>query len=118
VFTAAEKTYADLILDVIDPEKKWIKHRLYRDHCFRSEEGVYVKDLRIVSDRDIEDVVLVDNCMLSFSHQLENGIPICAYVGNNPDDSELLYLITYLDEAFHQDDIRDANAKTFKLKSI
>lgn len=102
IFTAAEKTYADLIIDVIDPEKKFFRHRLYRDHCFRNEDGVYVKDLRIIADREFEELVIIDNCMLSFSHQLENGVPICSYLGNNPNDSELLYLITYLDEAFNQ----------------
>ena len=33
VFTASHKWYADVILDYIDPEKKLIQHRLYRDHC-------------------------------------------------------------------------------------
>ena len=30
VFTAGEKDYADTILDVIDPDRGIIKHRLYR----------------------------------------------------------------------------------------
>ena len=30
VFTAAEQTYADLIIDRIDPDKKFFAHRLYR----------------------------------------------------------------------------------------
>lgn len=33
VFTAAEQTYADKILDHIDPDRKFFKHRLYRQHC-------------------------------------------------------------------------------------
>ena len=33
VFTASHKWYADVILDYIDPEKKLIYHRLYRDQC-------------------------------------------------------------------------------------
>jgi len=48
IFTAAEKGYADLIIDKIDPENKFFKKRMYRDSCFRSQEGVYVKDLRII----------------------------------------------------------------------
>jgi len=56
--------------------------------------------------------------MLSFANQLDNGVPICSYVGNNPQDSELLYLITYLDELYHQDDMREANKRTFKLTAI
>ena len=68
IFTAAEKTYADLILDNLDPQKKYFRHRLYRDHCFRSEDGVYVKDLRIIADRELEEMVIIDNCILSFSY--------------------------------------------------
>jgi len=68
IFTAAEQTYADKIIDKIDPENKFFKKRMYRDSCFRSEEGVYVKDLRIFVDREMEDMVLIDNCMLSFAN--------------------------------------------------
>lgn len=32
IFTAASQDYADWILDVLDPEHKFISHRLYRQH--------------------------------------------------------------------------------------
>jgi CTD small phosphatase-like protein 2 len=32
-FTASDKSYADAILDQIDPHMKLIQMRLYRDHC-------------------------------------------------------------------------------------
>lgn len=66
IFTAAEQGYADLILDRIDPERKYFKERLYRQHCFKVGE-VYVKDLRIIDDRSLEDTVIVDNSILSFA---------------------------------------------------
>lgn len=66
VFTAAEQTYADLIIDKIDPEKKYFSHRLYRQHCFKIDD-VYVKDLRIITDRTTEDTIIVDNSILSFA---------------------------------------------------
>ena len=47
VFTAGEKDYADAILDFIDPDRAIIKHRLYRHHCIKPENSVYVKDLSI-----------------------------------------------------------------------
>ena len=48
VFTASHKSYADVVLDFIDPGRKMISHRLYRDSCVETEEGVYLKDLRII----------------------------------------------------------------------
>ena len=33
IFTASSASYADVILDYLDPEKKYFAHRLYRNHC-------------------------------------------------------------------------------------
>jgi CTD small phosphatase-like protein 2 len=130
VFTAAEQTYADLIIDVLDPDKLYFgDRRLYRQHCVArgtepgqpSTEGnkVYVKDLRILGDRELTDVLIVDNSILSFAFQLDNGVPICSFFSGGADrgqsDQELLYLLTYLEDAYYHQDARVANRKMFKL---
>lgn len=51
VFTASHQTYADAILDYIDPENELFQYRLYRQHCVQTPEGYYVKDLRIIANR-------------------------------------------------------------------
>jgi CTD small phosphatase-like protein 2 len=117
IFTASEQSYADLIINRLDPENKLFSHRLYRQHCIKIDD-VYVKDLRIISDRNLEDLLIVDNSILAFACQLDNGIPICGFFSNNPADQELLYLITYLEEVYHQNDCRVANKKTFKLEDM
>ena len=80
VFTAGTQDYADAALDFIDPERQIIKHRLYRQHCVNPVHGVYVKDLRIIRDRELKDIVIVDNSIISFAYQFDNGIPIKAFM--------------------------------------
>lgn len=117
VFTAGEKDYADTILNFIDPDRAIIKHRLYRQHCVKPEQGVYVKDLSIIADRNIKDIILVDNSIISFAFNLSNGIPIKAFLGED-NDEELLYMVTFLEEIFGKDDVRPHIDKTFQLKTL
>ena len=115
VFTAGEQSYADAILDYLDEDRQVIKHRLYRHHCVNTNEGMYVKDLRIIQDRKLKDIILVDNSILSFAFNLDNGVPISAFV-RQPNDEELLYMVSYLEEIYSYPDVREHISKTFKLK--
>lgn len=66
VFTASHQSYADVVLDYLDPKRELIEHRLYRDSCMVTEEGVYIKDLRIIKNRSLKEMVIVDNAVYSF----------------------------------------------------
>ena len=82
-----------MVLDLIDPNNELFEMRLYRDSCIRTEDGVYVKDLRIFENsRDLSDLIIVDNAVYSFGYQLENGIPIIPFYEDKSDE-ELLHLI-------------------------
>ena len=92
VFTASHSSYADVVLDILDPNNEIFEMRLYRDSCLKSSDGVYVKDLRIFYPyRKLEDIVIVDNAVYSFGYQLENGIPIIPFY-EDKEDEELLHL--------------------------
>jgi CTD small phosphatase-like protein 2 len=81
------------VLDLLDPNREIFEKRLYRDSCIRSKDGVYVKDLRIFEqNRNLEDLLIVDNAVYSFGYQLENGIPIIPFY-EDKEDEELLHLI-------------------------
>ena len=114
VFTASHQVYADAILDYIDPKKEYIQARLYRQHCFLTQEGYYVKDLRIFGDRDMKDVVIVDNSVYSFAFQIDNGIPIIPFY-NDKADEEMLHLVYYLNCLAGVDDVREQNRQAFEL---
>jgi TFIIF-interacting CTD phosphatase-like protein len=66
VWTAAVQEYADAILDILDPNRELIKQRFYRQHCVKSEGGIYIKDLRMFDGIDLKDIVIVDNAVYSF----------------------------------------------------
>lgn len=55
---------------------------MYRENCVTTDEGIYIKDLRIFANRNIDDIVIVDNAVYSFGYQIENGIPIIPFYDN------------------------------------
>ena len=66
VFTASHACYANVVLDYLDPNHQYIQHRLYRDSCIQTDEGFYVKDLRVIN-RPLSDMLIVDNASYSFA---------------------------------------------------
>lgn len=54
------------MIDYLDPNKNIISHRFFRDSCMQTEEGAYIKDLRVIGNRSMNDMVLVDNAAYSF----------------------------------------------------
>ena len=116
VFTASHSCYANVVLDHLDPNKEYIHHRLYRDSCISLKEGLHVKDLRILKDRNLSDVVIVDNSANSFAFQVSNGIPIIPYYDSKA-DRELVDLMEYLKLIYPEPDLRLANSQFFRLKA-
>ena len=117
VFTASHKEYADAVIDLIDPEGTLVDFRLYREHCFETDDGIFIKDLRVIRNRDLKDLILVDNSVYSFGFQLDNGVPIIPYF-NDPTDQELVYLAQYVLSLANSDDVREQNAATFQLREF
>jgi len=59
-------------------------------------QNIVVKDLNLLSSgRRMEDIVIIDNKVTSYSLNLENGIPIKDYMGEKY-DKELKKLSVYL----------------------
>lgn len=117
VYTASHQSYADSVLDYLDPDKELIKYRLYRHNCVRvkmESEFIYVKDLRIFKNVKMEDMIIIDNSVLSFAFQLENGIPILPFY-DNQEDIELKFLANYLGSIHNVRDLRVENNRSIKM---
>jgi len=111
VFTASQQVYADALLNLIDPENKYIKHRMFRESCL-SVEGNFLKDLNVLG-RDLKKSVLVDNSPHAFGYQVDNGIPIESWFDDR-NDTELLKLERFLRTLHGVKDVRTVVRKTFQ----
>ena len=82
MYTASHHSYADSVLNYLEPKKEIFDLRLYRNNCtIVNYEGktFYIKDLRILKNVSLKDMVIIDNSVLSFAFHLDNGIPILPY---------------------------------------
>ncbi|OMJ73939.1 hypothetical protein SteCoe_27283 [Stentor coeruleus] len=116
IFTASQYKYANAILDHLDPMKKYIHYRLYRENCYEFN-GHFIKDLRILGNRDMKDVVLVDNSLVSFALQVDNGIPISTWTMDLK-DTQLRLLMEYLRLIKTARDVRQVNRNVFGLSKL
>ncbi|XP_010491935.1 PREDICTED: CTD small phosphatase-like protein 2 [Camelina sativa] len=113
IFTASQSIYAEQLLNVIDPKRKFFRHRVYRDSCVFFD-GNYLKDLSVLG-RDLSRVIIVDNSPQAFGFQVENGVPIESWF-NDPSDKELLHLLPFLESLIGVEDVRPMIAKKFNLR--
>lgn len=108
VYTCAKKEYAEKILDILDPQRKLFRHRLYQDDC-ACVLGHYIKDLSILG-RDFSKTVVLDNAPHTYPYHLMNTIPIKSWSGES-EDRELQKLIPYMEKLSAAEDFQEVLKK-------
>ncbi|XP_026394877.1 CTD small phosphatase-like protein 2 isoform X2 [Papaver somniferum] len=110
VFTASQSSYAEQLLNILDPSGKLISERAYRESCLFSD-GSYTKDLTVLGV-DLAKVAIIDNSPQVFRLQVNNGIPIKSWF-DDPSDRALVSLLPFLETLVDADDVRPIIAQRF-----
>jgi len=98
IFTASQQSYADQVIDALDPKRAFVAHRLYRQHCTEFH-GAYFKELGLLG-RSLSKCVLIDNSPVSVACNAENSVLIRSWYGGLA-DQELLALREVLEDMRH-----------------
>ena len=117
IYTASHSSYANAVLNFLDPENKYFYNRLYRSNCIDVKlngKNFYIKDMNIFEDFDPKDILIVDNSVMAFAYDLDNGIPILPYYDAEK-DFELLFVAYYFESLYNCDDLRVINKQYMKL---
>ena len=83
---------------------------MHRKHCVIKEKGgksIHTKDLRALN-RDIKDIIIVDNSPHNYELNPENAIPISSWSADDTRDTELIDYIPLLASLSKVEDVREA----------
>ena len=103
IFTASLPQYAIPLIDQLD-KKKICNFRLFREHCSFMNNG-FTKDLKKLN-REMNDIIIVDNNPNSYNLNIDNGFPIKTWL-DDVNDRELIKIIPYLEFLSNVNDVRN-----------
>lgn len=106
VYTSQLPTYADPILDRLDPQRM-IQYRLYRDST-NYVDGKHVRDLSKLN-RDLKQVLMITADPDAYSLQPENAIKLKKWKTEEKEDTTLLDMLPFL-EAIVRTNVPDVRA--------
>ena len=90
---------------------------MYRESCIKTTDNVYIKDLRVIKNVDLKNMILVDNAIYSFGFQLSNGIPIIPFK-HDMADREFVFLTRFLLDCKSIPDLREPLRSSFHFEEL
>jgi len=106
VFTAGSESYAQAVVEHLDPDGVVIRQLLSRCMCTPTPlKDAFCKDLGKLTN-DMSRTILVDNSPLSCMLQPENALLVDDWYGVDPNDCELERVRQVLEACLFADDVR------------
>ncbi|KAH8348058.1 hypothetical protein KR084_003540 [Drosophila pseudotakahashii] len=103
IYTASLEVYAAQVVDLLDAGRGMMPRRFYRQHC-RASTSLISKDLTLVNP-DMSGTLIIDNSPYAYRDFPDNAVPIKTFI-YDPDDTELLKLLPFLDALRFTKDVR------------
>lgn len=118
IYSTCDEMLGEALINFLDFDGSLFTLRLYRSKCHTfkiSRRHVYVKDLRIIQEVSVKDMLIIDTNSLSAGLQPSNVIPVTPFscTKNNKDLSSL---IPQLKQLATKDDMRTGNDQCLPLR--
>lgn len=125
VWTSASREYALQLVEHIFPDPPQLHFIWTRERCTRvydpdSNERYWVKDLKKVRRKgySLKQVLVLDDSPEKLERHYGNWLPIPPYFGE-PDDSELLELLPFLEYLSQQENVRTIEKRNWhRFKTV
>ena len=92
LFSSGTNDYVDPIVKLIEKNESFFEFVLYRQHVSFDEKGDYYKNLNLLN-RDIKNILIIDDMEKNFKFHKANGICIKPFNGDYEKDINILNLL-------------------------
>ncbi len=92
LFSSGTSDYVDPIVKYIEKNENFFEFVLYRQHISFDERGEYFKNLNLLN-RNLKNILIIDDMEKNFKLQKENGICIKPFYGDIQKDINILNLL-------------------------
>lgn len=116
IFSSADKEYIESILDYVN-FSVYFDYVLCREYCIKINHNLYIKDLSIFNTSS-DNVMIIENSLISFSPFLQNGILVNSFIGDKK-DYELFEIVEHLKIIQYQGKLSTTkNERYFRFNEI
>ena len=92
LFSFGTSEYVSPIIKNIEKNEKYFEHILYREHVTYENNGSFFKNLNLLN-RDVKNVIIVDDNYKNFKYHKSNGICIKPFFGDSINDKNTLKIL-------------------------